>query len=265
MSVQALRWVLEHSTARNADRLVLISLAYHAGADGGHTFPSIGTIAREARLGESTVRRSIEALVKLGEINEDGLGPKRTRCFRIVMREGTHPEREVRRRPGQPAPHERQDPADPAPPDPAGSAPPQDLRDPAGSSTLTPQILRSDPAGSAAEPSVTVIGTEIESPVVNGRAKGSNNGNDEERTLVDKIVSILQGGIDSIPSEEEFPEPSALKIHLACLRLKPSAMEALAAAQDARGTIQSQGWVKNAAKLFENKLEQIVQQRPVAA
>jgi len=84
VSVQAISWVLEHSRAEHGERLVLISLANHAGGEGGRAWPSISTIARESRLGESTVRGALNRLLTLGEIVEIGKGPRGTRCFRLA-------------------------------------------------------------------------------------------------------------------------------------------------------------------------------------
>lgn len=120
MSIQAVSWVLEHSRSEHSERLVLIALANHAG-EGNKAWPSIPTIAREAGLGESTVRGAIKALLALGELEEEGFGPYRTRCFRLTLT-------------------------------PPGSAPPQDLH-PSSNEQLTPQDLALDPAGSAPEPS----------------------------------------------------------------------------------------------------------------
>ena len=68
MSIQAVAWVLEHSEATLADRLVLIAIANHADARGWNAWPSIGKIAEEAGVHEVTVWRSITALEKLGEL-----------------------------------------------------------------------------------------------------------------------------------------------------------------------------------------------------
>ena len=135
MSVQALVWVLEHSRATHSERLTLISLANHAGSDGADTWPSIATIAREAGLGESTVRGALERLKELGEIEETGVSSRRTRAFRLTMT-------------------------------PADSGPPQDLHPrrictPADSGPVGVQDLAADPAGSAPEPSVTALQPSI--------------------------------------------------------------------------------------------------------
>lgn len=68
MSIQAVAWVLEHSQAKLADRLVLIAIANHVGSRGWDAWPSVETIATEAGVHEVTVWRSIRALEELGEL-----------------------------------------------------------------------------------------------------------------------------------------------------------------------------------------------------
>lgn len=68
MSVQALSWVLEFSEAHRGDRLVLLSIANHADAQGGNAWPSIAVIGREARLSGRQVQRALPRLVRLGEL-----------------------------------------------------------------------------------------------------------------------------------------------------------------------------------------------------
>lgn len=68
MSIQALAWVLEHSEATLADRLVLLAIANHADARGWNAWPAVDSIAREARVHRVTVFRSIEALESAGEL-----------------------------------------------------------------------------------------------------------------------------------------------------------------------------------------------------
>jgi biotin operon repressor len=68
MSIQAVAWVLEHSQAKLADRLVLIAIANHADARGWNAWPSIEKIAEEAGIHEVTVWRSVKALEELGEL-----------------------------------------------------------------------------------------------------------------------------------------------------------------------------------------------------
>lgn len=69
MSIQAVAWVLEHSEATLADRLVLIAIANHADARGWNAWPAVPLIAAEARVDRATVFRSITALEELGEID----------------------------------------------------------------------------------------------------------------------------------------------------------------------------------------------------
>lgn len=68
MSIQAVAWVLEHSEATLADRLVLIAIANHADARGWNAWPAVPQIAREARCGRATVFRALEALEEAGEL-----------------------------------------------------------------------------------------------------------------------------------------------------------------------------------------------------
>lgn len=68
MSIQAVAWVLEHSKAELADRLVLIAIANHCDARGHNAWPSAKHIAREARVTRRTVQRAIQSLEKLGEL-----------------------------------------------------------------------------------------------------------------------------------------------------------------------------------------------------
>jgi len=68
MSVQALVWVIEHSAARLADRLVLLSIANHADRVGRDAFPSYETIGREAHVTPRQAKRSVVRLVEMGEL-----------------------------------------------------------------------------------------------------------------------------------------------------------------------------------------------------
>jgi hypothetical protein len=68
MSIQAICWVLEHSEAEGVSRLVLLAIANHASAVGTDSYPSIDQIAREARCSSRTVIRTLDTLVRLGEL-----------------------------------------------------------------------------------------------------------------------------------------------------------------------------------------------------
>lgn len=68
MSIQAVAWVLEHSEATLADRLVLIAIANHADGRGWNAWPAVDRIAVEARVDRRTVFRAIETLEAAGEL-----------------------------------------------------------------------------------------------------------------------------------------------------------------------------------------------------
>lgn len=68
MSIQAVAWVLEHSEATLADRLVLIAIANHADARGWNAYPAVPLIAVEARVDRATVFRALDALEESGEL-----------------------------------------------------------------------------------------------------------------------------------------------------------------------------------------------------
>ncbi len=64
MSVEAISWVLNHSTTIGTHRLVLIGIANHADPDGANAWPAIATLARYARVSERTVQRCLADLVE---------------------------------------------------------------------------------------------------------------------------------------------------------------------------------------------------------
>lgn len=68
MSIQAIAWVLEHSSSTLADRLVLLAVANHADASGWNAWPAIDRLALEARVDRRTVFRAIESLETAGEL-----------------------------------------------------------------------------------------------------------------------------------------------------------------------------------------------------
>lgn len=85
MSVQALSWVLEESLAKGGGRLVLLALANHAGTDGSRTFPSVETLAREARMTRSGVQKALRRLEAEGHIRTTGRTAKGTIMYQILM------------------------------------------------------------------------------------------------------------------------------------------------------------------------------------
>ena len=67
MSVKALSWAFNESSAVGADRLVLLALADTMN-DEGECWPSVKWLARKAKVSESTARRCLRNLEDLGEI-----------------------------------------------------------------------------------------------------------------------------------------------------------------------------------------------------
>ena len=101
MSVQAIGWVFSSSPATGVDRLVLLSIANHAGQtvrDGAwEAWPAIGTIAAEAGIRrQRTVQESIARLEAAGQIvrlingapDERIRADRRPNLFRIVTDAG---------------------------------------------------------------------------------------------------------------------------------------------------------------------------------
>lgn len=68
LSIQAQTWVFEFSRSRLASRLVLLSIANHADREGRNAFPSVSTIAFEARVSERQVHRCLQDLTTIGEL-----------------------------------------------------------------------------------------------------------------------------------------------------------------------------------------------------
>ncbi len=82
MSVQAISWVLENSQARLGDRCVLIAIANHADSRGNNAWPSVRTIAREARLSTRQVQHALKRLCQIGELEVQwGAGPHGTNRY----------------------------------------------------------------------------------------------------------------------------------------------------------------------------------------
>lgn len=64
MSVQAISWVIEKSKHKGNSFVVLLMIANHARSDGTGAWPSIKTLARESRISERTVQRTIKRLIR---------------------------------------------------------------------------------------------------------------------------------------------------------------------------------------------------------
>lgn len=67
MSVEAMNLVLNYSKATGRAKLVLLGIANHFGDNGA--WPSIETLARYANASERSVKRDIQELIELGELD----------------------------------------------------------------------------------------------------------------------------------------------------------------------------------------------------
>jgi hypothetical protein len=85
VSVHVISAVLRYSEARLGDRLVLIVRADKADNDGRNAYPSVATIAAEARMSVRQVTRSLKRLQDGGHIVSEGFSEYGTRRYRIVM------------------------------------------------------------------------------------------------------------------------------------------------------------------------------------
>jgi helix-turn-helix protein len=88
VSVQAIAAVLEGSEATGVARMVLIVLANHESDHDGESFsfPSIDTIAREARCSRRTVIGALVTLADLGElVVERNAGPRGTNRYHVSV------------------------------------------------------------------------------------------------------------------------------------------------------------------------------------
>jgi pyocin large subunit-like protein len=88
VSVHVLSWVLKNSPTTLADRLVLIVLADHADGDGGNAYPSVQTVADEAKVSPRTVQRSLRVLESEGHILKRGVTRKGATIWRVLTQIG---------------------------------------------------------------------------------------------------------------------------------------------------------------------------------
>jgi hypothetical protein len=88
VAINVVSWVLEQSEAKLGARLVLLSLADHAKADGSAAWPSVDTIARHARMSRRAVQESLRRLEADGAIMPTGRSSKGTTVYRVRMVHG---------------------------------------------------------------------------------------------------------------------------------------------------------------------------------
>jgi Helix-turn-helix domain len=88
ISVQAISWVIEHSQHKGNSFVVLMMIANHAKSDGTGAWPSVPTLAREARVSERTVQRCIHRLSRKwsGVKNWHGATPD----LKVLVGKGPH-------------------------------------------------------------------------------------------------------------------------------------------------------------------------------
>lgn len=96
MSVEAIKAVMGRHDLRGPVKAVALVMAEHAHKDGSESFPSIATIALEAGVCRSTVKRSIAQLIEQGVITKTkGWTPRTSNTYRfLIVSEGserTHP------------------------------------------------------------------------------------------------------------------------------------------------------------------------------
>lgn len=95
MSVQAISWVLKHSTTDATDRLCLLVLANYADAE-GLAWPGVELIAHDMRVSPRTAQRALRSLETAGHIDVDVNGApdsrmradRRSNAYRIIMGRG---------------------------------------------------------------------------------------------------------------------------------------------------------------------------------
>jgi Helix-turn-helix domain len=83
MSVQAMTWVFEHSSASLGARLVLLAIANHADRDGRNSWASVKVLAEEAHLSERQTRYSLRELERSGEIVDVEVSRNRTHVYEL--------------------------------------------------------------------------------------------------------------------------------------------------------------------------------------
>lgn len=81
-------WIFRNSDEKLGRRLVLLVLADHANKDGTGAWPSVKTIASEARLSERQTQTCLRLLAEAGAITETGTSHHGTRIWTVNMTRG---------------------------------------------------------------------------------------------------------------------------------------------------------------------------------
>jgi hypothetical protein len=87
MSIRCISWVLDHSDAQHAERLVLLALADRADDD-GRAWPSVRDLATRARLSRRAVQVALRRLKLAQSIEPAGLSRAGTTVYRIITTGG---------------------------------------------------------------------------------------------------------------------------------------------------------------------------------
>lgn len=111
MAIKIMDWVFDNSKAQGIERLILLVIADHCNVDGENAFPRISVIARRANVSERTVRRRINDLVALGELQVIER-PGTSNLYKIVIPENAdvhqpQQEQEPKKKKAAPAKRER--------------------------------------------------------------------------------------------------------------------------------------------------------------
>lgn len=85
MSIDVMSWVLRHSEETLGSRLVLLALADRASDDGTGAWPSVDTLARDARISRRSVQRCLRELEASGAIATTGTRDNGARIYRVNM------------------------------------------------------------------------------------------------------------------------------------------------------------------------------------
>ena len=88
MSVKAITWAFEQTTALPVDKLILLALADYADQD-GTCFPPQTNIAARGMCSLDTVQRSLKRLISIGLVTREkryaSLGSRMSDCYRLQM------------------------------------------------------------------------------------------------------------------------------------------------------------------------------------